>query len=184
MFNPGDCAVVSRYGVCRIDSVGHPSLSWADPAVDYYTLRPLREDCVIHIPCNTSSGHLRPVITDVQALDLIKSIPSIRISKVKDKHRMQRYKEVVASGNPAMLLPVIMEILHLNEDRIQKGRPISGVTEASLFREAETLFNSEMGQALGCSPSDVPGVINEVVKTAERQKCGDSMKRIQSAMLQ
>lgn len=42
--------------------------------------------------------------------------------------------------------------------------------EASLFREAETLFNSEMGQALGCNPSDVPGVINEMVKTAERQK--------------
>ena len=27
MYNPGDYAVVSRYGVCRIVSVGHPSLS-------------------------------------------------------------------------------------------------------------------------------------------------------------
>ena len=47
---------------------------------------------------------------------------------------------------------------------------ISRITEATIFREAETMFNSEMGQALGCSASDVPGIIHEMVTTAERQK--------------
>ena len=166
MYNPGDYAVVSRYGVCRIDSVGHPSLPCADPSVDYYTLRPLREDCVIHIPCSISSEHLRPVITEDQALDLIKSIPAIRIRKVKDRQRTQRYKEAVDSGNPAMLLPVIMEIWQLNEDTVRKGRPISRITEATIFREAEMIFNCEIGHALGCSAADVPGVIRRMVKTA------------------
>ena len=170
MYNPGDYAVVSRYGVCRIVSVGHPSLSCADPSVDYYTLRPLREDCVIHIPCSISSEHLRPVITEEQALDLIKSIPAIRIKRIKDMQRTQRYRDAVASGNPAMLLPVIMEIWQLNEDTIRKGRPISRVTEATIFREAEMMFNSEMGHALGCSAADVPGVIRRMVKPATRQK--------------
>ena len=170
MYNPGDYAVVSRYGVCRIVSVGHPSLSCADPSVDYYTLRPLREDCVIHIPCSISSEHLRPVITEEQALDLIKSIPAIRIKRIKDRQRTQRYRDAVASGNPAMLLPVIMEIWQLNEDTIRKGRPISRVTEATIFREAEMMFNSEMGHALGCSAADVPGVIRRMVKPAARQK--------------
>ena len=170
MYNPGDYAVVSRYGVCRIVSVGHPSLSCADPSVDYYTLRPLREDCVIHIPCSISSEHLRPLITEEQALDLIKSIPAIRIKRIKDRQRTQRYREAVASGNPAMLLPVIMEIWQLNEDTIRKGRPISRVTEATIFREAEMMFNSEMGHALGCSAADVPGVIRRMVKPAARQK--------------
>ncbi len=170
MYNPGDYAVVSRYGVCRIVSVGHPSLSCADPSVDYYTLRPLREDCVIHIPCSISSEHLRPVITEEQALDLIKSIPAIRIKRIKDRQRTQRYREAVASGNPAMLLPVIMEIWQLNEYTIRKGRPISRVTEATIFKEAEMMFNSEMGHALGCSAADVPGVIRRMVKPAARQK--------------
>ena len=170
MYNPGDYAVVSRYGVCRIVSVGHPSLSCADPSVDYYTLRPLCEDCVIHIPCSISSEHLRPVITEDQALDLIKSIPAIRIKRIKDRQRTQRYRDAVASGNPAMLLPVIMEIWQLNEDTIRKGRPISRVTEATIFREAEMMFNSEMGHALGCSAADVSGVIRRMVKPAARQK--------------
>ena len=38
MLNPGDYAIVSGYGVCRISSVGHPSLPAADPARNYYTL--------------------------------------------------------------------------------------------------------------------------------------------------
>ena len=101
MYNPGDYVVVSRYGICRIDSVGHLSLSCADPSVDYYTLCPVSEDCVIYIPCSISSEHLRPVITKEQALDLIKSIPAIKIKKVKDKQRTQRYKDAVDSCNPA-----------------------------------------------------------------------------------
>ena len=52
MYNPGDYAVVSRYGVCRIDSVGHPSLSCANPSIDYYTLSPVNEDCVIYFALN------------------------------------------------------------------------------------------------------------------------------------
>ena len=170
MYNPGDYAVVSRYGVCRVNSVGHPSLSCADTSIDYYALSPVNEDCVIYIPCNISEERLRPVITKEQALSLIKSIPSIKIRKGKDKQRLLRYKEAIASGRSDMLLTVIMEIWQMNEDTIRKGKPISKITEAAIFREAEAMFNSEMGQALGCSASDVPDVIHEMVITAERQK--------------
>ena len=170
MYNPGDYAVVSRYGVCRVDSVGHPSLSCADPSIDYYTLSPVNEACMIYIPCNISEERIRPVITKEQALSLIKSIPSIKIRKGKDKQRLVRYKEAMASGRPDALLPVIMEIWQMNEDTIRKGKPISKITEAAIFREAEAMFNSEMGQALGCSASVVPEVIHEMVITAERQK--------------
>ena len=170
MYNPGDYAVVSRYGVCRIDSVGHPSLSCADPSVDYYTLSPVNEDCVIYIPCNISEERIRPVITKEQALSLIMSIPSIKIRRGKDNQRFVRYKEAMASGRPDVLLPVIMEIWQMNEDTIRKGKPINKITEATIFKEAETMFNSEMGLALGCSASDVPDVIHKMVTTAERQK--------------
>lgn len=170
MYNPGDYAVVSRYGVCRVDSVGHPSLSCANPSIDYYTLSPVNEDCVIYIPCNISNERIRPVITREQALSLIRSIPSIKIRKGKDKQRLLRYKEAMAAGRPDVLLPVIMEIWQMNEDTIRKGKPISKVTEAIIFREAESMFNSEMGQALGYSAFAVPDVIHKMVTTAERQK--------------
>ena len=110
MYNPGDYAVVSRYGVCRVDSVGHPSLSCADPSIDYYTLSPVNEDCMIYIPCNISEERIRPVIAKEQALSLIRSIPTIKTRKGKDKRRLLRYKEAMASGRPDALLPVIMEI--------------------------------------------------------------------------
>ena len=59
-----------------------------------------------------------------------------------------------------------MEIWQLNEDTIRKGRPISRITEATIFREAEMIFNCEIGHALGYSAADVPGVIRRMVKTA------------------
>ena len=170
MYNPGDYTVVSRYGVCRVDSVGHPSLSCADPSIDYYTLSPVNENCIIYIPCNISEERIRPVITKEQALSLIKSIPSIKTRKGKDKQRLLRYKEAMAAGRPDALLPVIMEIWQMNEDAIRKGKPISRITEATIFREAEAMFNSEMGQALGCRACDVPDVIHKMVTTADRQK--------------
>ncbi len=71
MYNPGDYVVVPGYGVCRIDSVGHPSLSPADVNVDYYTLSPLNEKCRIHIPCSASDGRMRPVIMKDKALALL-----------------------------------------------------------------------------------------------------------------
>ena len=170
MYNPGDYAVVSRYGVCRVDSIGHPSISCADPAVNYYRLCPVSENCVIYIPCNNSGECLRPVISREQALKLIRSIPAIRISKVKDKQRTVRYKEAILSGRPDELLPVIMEIWQNNEDTVVKGKPIARITEAELFRQAEALFNSEMGCALGCSACDIPGIIHKMLATSEMQK--------------
>lgn len=125
---------------------------------------------MIYIPYNISEERIRPIITKEQALSLIRSIPSIKTSKGKDKQRLLRYKEAMASGRPDVLLPVIMEIWQMNEDTIRKGKPIRKISEATIFREAETMFNCEMGQALGCSASDVPDVIHKMVTTAERQK--------------
>ena len=125
---------------------------------------------MIYIPCNISEERIRPVIAIEQALSLIRSIPTIKTRKGKDKQRLLRYKEAMASGRPDVLLPVIMEMWQMNEEAIRKGKPISKITEAAIFREAEAMFNSEMGQALGCSASDVPDVIHEMVITAERQK--------------
>ena len=166
MYRPGDYAVVSGYGVCRIDSVGHLSFSYADPAKDYYSVTPVSDSCRIHIPCDGADGKMRPIITREQAISLIMSIPGIKARKTREKYREQRYKDAISSGRPDDLLPVIIEIYQLNEDSIRKGKPISKVTEAYMFREAQSMFHSEMAYALGCSASDVLSVIRKMVATA------------------
>ena len=168
MFNPGDYVVVSGYGVCRVDSVGQLSLSCADRGRDYYTLNPVNDECTIHIPCDSDAGHMRPLVTKADAVSLIRTIPSIKVRSQKDKLRTVRYREAISDGRPEVLLPVIMEIYQLHSSSISKGKPICNVTEASMLREAERLFNSEIGQALGCEASAVPDFIKSTLKNCHR----------------
>ena len=163
MFRSGDYAVVSGYGVCYVDSVGHPKLSCADPAKNYYTLNHVSEKCTIYIPCD-ADDRIRPIITKGKAISLIKAIPVMRVKRGKDKHRVVRYREALADGRPEALLPIIMEIYEANSSSLGNGRPIGNATEASIFREAEMLFNSELAYALGCYASDVPKIIETVTK--------------------
>ncbi len=163
MYNSGDYAVVSGSGVCRVDSVGRLSIPGADPDKEYYTLRPVDDNCVLHIPADISDERMRPIITREQAISLIKSIPNVTISKKKDNQRLARYKEILADGKPDALLNVVIEIYQLNADSLEKGKPIGKMTEASIFREAEFLFNSEISKAIGCEPAEVPGVIQNIL---------------------
>ncbi len=169
MYNPGDCAVVSGYGVCRIDSVGHPSLSLADQNVDYYTLIPLNENCRIHIPCTAAENRIRPVIMKDKALTLLSGIPSMRVDTKKDKLRMVRYQNAINDGRPEALLPMIMEIYRSNIGRISKGKGFGNYTESEFFRKAEGMFNDEISMAIGCEPEEVNGIIRDMVETAGKQ---------------
>ena len=170
MFKPGDYVVVSGCGVCRIDSIGHPALSCADPEINYYSLVPTNEKCRIHIPCTASDGRMRPIISKEGAYSLISGIPAIKVGKVKDRMRLSRYHEAIADGRPEALLPVIIEIYRCNMASISKGKGIEKYTEATLFRKAEEMFNCEISMAIGCEPSDVNGIIENLVNTAEKQK--------------
>ena len=168
MYNPGDYVVVSGYGVCRIDSVGHPSLSLADQNIDYYTLIPLNEKCRIHIPC-TASDRIRPVILKDKALALLFEIPSIRVNTRKDKLRMVRYQNAINDGRPEALLPMMMEIYRSNIGRLSKGKGFGNHTESTFFRKAEDMFNEEISLAIGCKPEEVSGIIKDMVETAGKQ---------------
>lgn len=166
MYNSGDYAVVSGSGVCRVDFVGRLSIPDADPDKEYYTLRPVDDNCVIHIPSEISDERMRPIITKEQAIALIKSIPNVTIGRKKDNRRLARYKEILADGKPDALLNVVIEIYQLNADSLAKGKPIGKMTEASIFRDAEFLFNSEISKAIGCEQSEVPKVIQHILSTA------------------
>ena len=169
MYNPGDYVVVSGYGVCRVDSVGHPSISIADQNVDYYTLIPLNEKCRIYIPCAASDSRIRPIIIKDKALALLSGIPSIRVNTKKDKLRMVRYQNAINDGRPEALLPMMMEIYRSNLERLSKGKGFGNYTESAFFRKAEGMFNEEISMAIGCKPDEVNGIIKDMVETAGKQ---------------
>ncbi len=167
MYNSGDYVVVSGSGICCIDSVGHLSIPYADPEKEYYTLRSVNDNCVLHIPLDISDERMRPIITKEQALDLIRKIPSVVVNKKKDNQRIARLKEGLVDGKPDALLRVVIEIYQRNADSFSKGKPIGKMSEASIFREAEFMFNSEISKAIGCEPSEVPKVIQSILLTSD-----------------
>lgn len=165
MFNAGDWAVLSGYGICKVVSIGHPNSTGANATREYYTLVPQLDGGTVHIPVDMEGEKLRHPMTRAEAMALIDSIPRIRISSAKDKTRLQRYKNTVADGTPAQLLQMIMEIY--NNEKSRKGK---GMTASDyVFRDAEQQLLSEMALALECKVEDVPSIIQSSI-TAKAEK--------------
>ncbi len=165
MFRIGDYVVRRGYGICRIEAIGHPSVR-KDVEREYYTLRPIDDSGLLHVPVDASEDMLRAVISKDEAIALIDGIPSMKISKgTNDRLRTARYKEAIDSGSLKELLNMIKEIYEKNKSTILKGKGIASVNEGKLFTEAEGMFTSEIALALGCKASDVPAYISEHIKT-------------------
>ncbi len=163
----GDYAAVPGYGICTVVSIGHPAIPNADPGTSYYTLCPEHDSSCLYIPVNADEACIRPIISKDEALALIGSIPGVKLCSGSDKFRIVRYREAIGIGTPDALLPLIMEIYQRNSVSISKGKGIKLPAEAHIFKEAEELFNDEMAHALGCAPSEIPRLIEEMVSTAE-----------------
>ena len=96
MFNVGDYVVKSNKGICRIDKISELDLSLNEKNRKYFFLTPLNEmNTKIYVPVDKEDNGIRKVITESEAWELIKKIPNIKASDIKDdKQREQKYKDV------------------------------------------------------------------------------------------
>lgn len=166
MFQTGDMAILSGYGICRVTAVGHPKSAGADSKREYYTLVPEADGGTVHIPIDMEAEKLRHPMTRAEAMALIDSIPTVKVPRLKERTRLQRYKNTMAEGSPAELLRMIMEIHALDKTKA-KGK---GMTASDyLYRDAEKQLLSEMALALECTVEEVPAIIQDsIAAKAER----------------
>lgn len=168
MFNVGDYVVKSNKGICRIDKISELDLSLNEKNRKYFFLTPLNEmNTKIYVPVDKEDNGIRKVITESEAWELIKKIPNIKASDIKDdKQREQKYKDVIKSNDLNELIAIIKNMYNRNQSRISVGKKNTSVDE-HFFRVAEDNLYSELAFAIGKNKEDMKNIIEQNIVVNE-----------------
>ena len=172
MYQPGDLIIYGGEGVCRVAAIGPAPIAAADPERLYYTLTPLYRQGVIYAPTDVTVP-MRPILSREEALDLIRSIPTMApdTAEFSDaKQAAQQYKALLQTYDYANLLRLIRMIYAKNEQAITQGKAYSHVEERFLKRARE-LLHGELAVALGVAPGEVEPLIREHAGTEQNEAC-------------
>lgn len=168
MFNVGDYVVKSNKGICRIDKISELDLSLNEKNRKYFFLTPLNEmNTKIYVPVDKEDNGIRKVITESEAWELIKKIPNIKASDIKDdKQREQKYKDVIKSNDLNELIAIIKNMYNRNQSRISVGKKNTSVDE-HFFRVPEDNLYSELAFAIGKNKEDMKNIIEQNIVVNE-----------------
>lgn len=82
------------------------------------------------MPVDKEDNGIRKVIIESEAWELIKKIPNIKASDIKDdKQREQKYKDVIKSNDLNELIAIIKNMYNRNQSRISVGKKNTSVDE-------------------------------------------------------
>lgn len=168
MFNVGDYVVKSNKGICRIDKISELDLSLNEKNRKYFFLTPINEmNTKIYVPVDKEDNGIRKVITESEAWELIKKIPNIKASDIKDdKQREQKYKDVIKSNDLNELIAIIKNMYNRKQSRISVGKKNTSVDE-HFFRVAEDNLYSELAFAIGKNKEDMKNIIEQNIAVNE-----------------
>lgn len=161
MYEIGDYVIYGDSGVCRVTAIGKPPISRADPKRTYYTLTSVFGSETIHIPVDTKV-FMRPIISRVEAEQLIRQIPSIEKKSINGRCipsvMSEQYLSSFRSHECGDLVQLIKTIYEKNS-----GKKPGRMDEKYLHR-AEELLHGELSIALGIDRSDVPEYIAQIIE--------------------
>lgn len=121
----------------------------------------------IYVPVDKEYNGIRKVITESEAWELIKKIPNIKASDIKDdKQREQKYKDVIKSNDLNELIAIIKNMYNRNQSRISVGKKNTSVDE-HFFRVAEDNLYSELAFAIGNNKEDTKNIIEQNIVVNE-----------------
>lgn len=96
-------------------------------------------------------GYIRNVITKEEALNIINSIPKIKlITNIDDKYIEKTYKDLLYSGSLEDLIKIIKTSYIRNDNRRKNNKKISD-KDQTFFNKAEQYLYSEISVALNMS---------------------------------
>ncbi len=160
MFNVNEYIVYGSEGVCMVEEIGHPQIVGLDANKQYYTLVPAFRSGKIYTPVD-SPILMRRVISKAEANELVCNIPNIpfNLDVPKDfKLAGAYYKELVRTYECEKLVSVIKYIGNRQKELSLIKKGLSAL-ETRYLKTAEDMLYSELGFALGISPSDVKSLI-------------------------
>lgn len=167
MYQVGELVVYRGEGVCRVEAVGLLNIPDVQKDRLYYTLAPLYSGGKIYAPVDTRAI-IRPALTKKEAIELIRTIPSIQAMSCTDRNPRtlnEVYSEKLCSYNCVSMVQVIKTAYSKRKHYQGKGSKPSSVDERYMKR-AEDLLYGELAAALEIPREDVLGYIAQVVENA------------------
>lgn len=162
MYRIGDLVIYGNNGVCKVEMIGTPDIFGVDKSKLYYTLNSLYYNERIYTPIDTNV-FIRPVITNIEAQQLISHIPLINEGVCSDSSLRaveDYYKELLKTHDCYDLLKLIKTINVKNKLAIEQGKK-PGQIDERYIRIAEDLLNGEFAVALGIPKESVKSYLEE-----------------------
>ena len=159
MYQIGDLIVYGSPGVCRVTDITTPDIRGTENKL-YYVLAPLYQDGIIYTPVE-SKVFMRPIITKVQAEELIDKIPEINSPGFEGRDRketVENYKLSIGTHECEDLVKLIKAVYSKTRNLVNCGKK-PGQTDTQYLKQAETLLHSELSVALGIPLAEVPEYI-------------------------
>jgi CarD family transcriptional regulator len=165
MYNTGELIIYGGEGVCRVESIGAPTVSGASKERLYYTLAPLYRTGKVFAPVDTPV-FMRKVMSRTEAIDLIRQIPGINAELYENRNLRfltEHYQETIQSHNCCDLVKLIKDVYLKRKNASEKGKKLGQIDERYMKR-AEDMLYGELAVALDISRDDVSGYIANAVE--------------------
>lgn len=155
MYQVGDYVVKSANGICVVKDIMNPDFVDDDKKL-YYELQPLADSkTVLYVSTDRDDGSMRAVITEEEAENLIRMIPTIDEPWINNERERERnYKEAIKSNEPEKLIGIIKLIYQRKKMRLEQGKKTTMV-DKQYFDKAENLLYSELELVLKKSRDEI-----------------------------
>lgn len=155
MYQVGDFIVKAANGICEVKDIVNPDFVDDDKKL-YYELQPLSDSkTVLYVSTDRDDGSMRAVITEEEAENLIRMIPTIDEPWINNERERERnYKEAIKSNEPEKLIGIIKLIYQRKKTRQEQGKKTTMV-DKQYFDKAEDLLYSELELVLKKSRDEI-----------------------------
>lgn len=155
MYQVGDFIVKAANGICEVKDIVNPDFVDDDKKL-YYELQPLSDSkTVLYVSTDRDDGSMRAVITEEEAENLIRMIPTIDEPWINNERERERnYKEAIKSNEPEKLIGIIKLIYQRKKTRQEQGKKTTMV-DKQYFDKAENLLYSELELVLKKSRDEI-----------------------------
>ena len=161
MFEIGDKVVSMSNGICCITGIVEMDMS-GNGMKKYYTLVPESDHGTkLFIPVESAAERIRKTMDKTEAMNMLEHIRDLGKLVIEDeKDREKKYKEALRSSDPNMLAAALKSIYYRRKQREAEGKK-STVVDDKYYKLTIHKLHSELAYALGCSESDIMGMIHE-----------------------
>ena len=164
MHKIGDNVVYGAEGVMTVVDLREVTVGGVSR--DYYVLKDYagKSESETFVPTDNEMlvSKMRPLLTKQEIINAIKESANLPEAKWErdGKARMQRFREVIDSGDRAAMIAMIRSIYLARVERAEQGKK-NYLADENAMRRAEHLLHSEFSAVLGIPEESVPAFIEE-----------------------